>query len=290
MTRHLTFPLVAALAAPLALASPTFAQQGDDLFEGANADSKSQPRQSQGQARDTARTVEIKRSSVWGFSNEVRRYLSDAYKDMYSKPEEAAEDMGIAVSMVEILSAAAEPGQARQALQQAADELSRLEQRVTNRQALNPEKDLAPVFARTAFALAKAQTLDARDGLERQEASAFGYSLESAANNLHQALIYQHAEEVPESVSRAIYNADRLGDQVEAMLHPTTQQGGHYTVSLPEEKSDSEGRNLLQQQGDADTPSNRIASAAPRVLSELEEAVSQVEGMMEGQPRQASTD
>ena len=244
---------------------------------------------------DTARTVEIKRSSTWGFSEEVRKYLSDSYEDMYKHPEEAAEDMMIASNMLDILAAAAPEGASRQRLMGAAQEVSRVRQRVQNNQALDPERDLAPPFARATLAIAMAQAEDAQRNLADADESGFGYSLESAADNLRQTLIYSHSEgEVGDSVARAIFNANRLGEQVTAMLHPTTQQGAQFTVTIPEEASDTENPRVLEagdENGamDKQNVAQMIDDAAPKVMQELQAALEEVDGRMKQQDQRRSS-
>ena len=255
----------AAVAAALSFAVPSFAQNN------------------QGQQSEDAKdlqTVEIKRSSTWGFSNEVRRYLSDAYEDMYANPEEAIEDLKLAVGMTEILAAATTPGGESDALKQAAQDLSRFAQKVENRQVANPD-ELGGPSAAVVLAIAKAQHAEAERGLEEGDESAVAYSLDSAADNLFQAHVY--LKKAPsEDVGKAIYNAHRLGTQLKSLIERTTQQGGTYVVTIPEEKGDTEDIAILDGSGEAQQAGSRqdgqggepnVADQIPQIAPEIVEAL-----------------
>ena len=229
-------PAAIALAAATAVGGAAFAQSQQ---QGQMSQRQSQQ---QADAKDMAE-VTIKRSSTWGFSNEVRKYLADAYEDMYKDPEESVSDLKLATNMVEILAAACEDEQGSQALQDAADELSRFTQKLENRQIANPD-DLSQPGAAVVLAIAKAQFLEAQKGLEEADESAVGYSLDSAADNLLQAHVYLKKQPSEES-ARAIFNAHRLGTQIKSLVEATTQQGDPYTVAIPEEQGDVEKVGVL---------------------------------------------
>ena len=274
MTRH---ALTLAAAATLAVGGTALAQ--------------SQQQQSQSAEQRDTEMVSIKRSATYGLSNEVPRYLSDAYEDMYKAPEEATEDMMIASNFLEMLAAASE-GEGRTALKEAADEISRTRQKVQNRQLLNPE-DLSKPFAQASLAIAVAQHAEAEAGLGRGDESAVAYSLNSAADNLQQSLIYMK-KNPSDDVAKAIYNADRLGGQLKKLVEPTTQQGSQFAVSIPEEKSDAEDVGILDgaqtasaQQGGQNGQSGgkmnvaqQIPTIAPEVVAQLGSAIESVRGQM----------
>ncbi|BAM05293.1 hypothetical protein PSMK_31340 [Phycisphaera mikurensis NBRC 102666] len=225
--------------------------------------------------RDTER-VEIKRASTWGFSNEVRVKLSAAYDALYRDPEEAVKELRLAVSLAEILGAAASSGGGEE-LRAAAAELSRFTQEVQNRTRVNPD-DLSGPGAAVTLGIARVQLAEARAGLERGDESMFAYSLDSAAANLLQAHVYR--KQAPgEDAARAIFNADRLAEQVEALIHPTTQQGGVFAVSVPEEDTDTEDIGLLEDAGGGDgggedrSMAEKIPSIAAEVLDALDTAL-----------------
>ena len=248
---------VTSLAAALAMAAPAALAQ--------NNQGGSNPQ------RDTER-VEIKRSSTWGFSNEVRAQLSSAYEHMYSDPEEAINELQLATGMAEILAATATAGGGEE-LRKAAAELSRFTQEVQNRTRVNPD-DLSGPGAAVALGIARVQLAEARAGLDRGDESMFAYSLDSAAANLLQAHVY--LKQAPgEDAAEAIYNADRLGEQVEALIHPTTQQGGAFAVSVPEEDTDTEDIQLLEGTagGSDGSVAAQIPQVAPQVLDALREAL-----------------
>ena len=275
MTRHARFTAAVAATALTLVGVAAAAQQ--------NQQSSRQEMQDQG---DMA-PITIKRSDTWGFSNEVREYLSGAYEAMYEDPERAIEKLNIAVNLSNILAAAAQDGPGKQQLEEAAADLSRFAQRVQNRQIANPDK-LGEPSAKVTLAIAQVQFDDARRGLERGEESAVAYSLDSAAANLLQAHVYLK-KDPPEQVAKAAYNAARLGKQLKSLIEPTTQQGGSYAVTVPEEKSDTEGSTILDnaqvaggrqggqtQQGDAEkSVAGQIPQVTPQVLDELGRAIEQ---------------
>ena len=233
------------------------------------------------ESRDTER-VEIKRASTWGFSEEVRQYLSKAYEDLYAKPESAVEDLQIAVGMSEILAAASSSAEGEE-LMQAAQELSRFAQRVQLRQEVNPE-ELSRPGAAVTLAIAKVQFAEAQKGLERGDESMVAYSLGSAADNLLQTHIY--LKQAPgEDAAKAIYNADRLANQIKTLIEPTTQQGGQYAVTTPEEKSDTEDIQLLD--ADAQTAggqmgvASQIPQVAPEIMQALGDAIDDADGALQ---------
>jgi hypothetical protein len=192
-------------------------------------------------SRDTER-VEIKRSSTWGFSNEVRNYLSDAYQSMYANPEDAANDLMIAVGMAEILAATA--GSDGSELSQAIDELSRFSQKVQMGMVTNPDALSGPA-SKVVLGIAKLQWMEAQRGVEMGDESMVGYSLDSAAVNLLQAHIYLK-KNPDEQTAQAIFNAGRLAAQVKSLIEPTTQQGAKFAVTIPEEQGDVEDIRLLE--------------------------------------------
>ena len=249
-------PRLTALAAALALTAPAALAQSQS---GSNPSAQ----------RDTER-VEIKRSSTWGFSNEVRAQLSSAYEHMYSDPEEAVNELQLAVGLTEILAATASSGGGEE-LKKAAEELSRFAQQVHLRTRVNPD-DLSGPGAKVALGIARVQLAEARAGLDRGDESMFAYSLDSAAANLLQAHVY--LKQAPdEDAAEAIHNADRLGEQVESLIHPTTQQGGTHGVSIPEEKSDTEDIELLEGTGGGNSMAAQIPKIAPEVLDALRSAL-----------------
>ena len=237
----------------------------------------------QGDSSDMA-MVSIKRSSTWGFSNQVRELMSEAYEKMYSDPEVAIEKLDLAAGMTQILSAASSTDEGKQALDEAAAKLSEFAQKVQNRQVVNPD-DLSRPAAQVALAIAASQHSEAKAALGRGEESGVAYSLESAADNLLQAHVYLKKQPT-DDVAKAIYNADRLGRQLVALIEPTTQQGGQYAVTTPEEKSDYEDSTLLDNaqtaagrvggqddQGGDQSVAAQIPAVTPQVIDALGQAI-----------------
>ena len=140
------------------------------------------------------------------------------------------------------------------------------------------------------LAIAKAQHAEAERGLEEGDESAVAYSLDSAADNLFQAHIY--LKKAPdEATAKAIYNGHRLGSQLVALIERTTQQGGQYGVTIPEEKGDTEDIAILQAGGEAETAGSRqnqggkpnVADQIPQVAPEVVQALGDaIDSAMQG--------
>ena len=252
------------LSAKLAAATILAAAVGFGGVAVARQDSPDSKKQQKSHENDDRGEVRIKRSSTWGLSEEVRYALSDAYEKMYSDPEKAIDKLKFATNLTEILAAAAPEGEARQGMERAADDLGTFARGVERRQITNPD-DLGKPGAAVTFAIARAQYVDAKRGMERDGEERLAYSLDSAAANLLQTHIY--LKNTPsESVAKAAYDAAHLGAQLKSLVEPTTQEDSNGDKPLDTVQ-------LAGGEQKADGLSARLSAAIPQVMKQLGDAL-----------------
>lgn len=218
----------------------------------------------------------VEQSVLWGLAEEAREHMVHARELLLGQPEQAADELMVASNHLQLQAAGAR-GDAKQDLEQAAVELSKLRQRVANRQIVHPDQ-LDQTLAQASLALAAHAQNQAQFGIETNNEAAAGYGLRFAARSLQQALAFERRQP-NEQTSRAIFNAHRLGEQLIALIHPTTGQGGELAVTAREEASDFERSRALEEgrRDRADrTVAGEIPQIAPDVVHSLGEAIDDV--------------
>jgi hypothetical protein len=109
-----------------------------------------------------------------------------------------------------------------QGLWRAAEELRDLAMRIEYRQVLTRD-ELRQPFERASIAMASFYQRAAKEGFDRQDPEETGYTLKGAADYL--AAAHAFGQQRPTAAtSRALFDADRLGEQIIKLSKPTTVQ------------------------------------------------------------------
>jgi hypothetical protein len=116
-----------------------------------------------------------------------------------------------------------------QGLWRAAEDLRDLAMRIEYRQVLTRD-ELREPFARASIAMASFYQRAAKSGFDRQDAEETGYTLKGAAEYL--AAAHAFGQQRPSAqTSRALFDADRLGEQIIRLSKPTTVGRDRQTAS-----------------------------------------------------------
>jgi hypothetical protein len=178
-----------------------------------------------------------------------------------------------------------------QGLWRAAGELRDLAMRIEYKQVLTKDELRAP-FERASVAMASFYQRAAKSGFDRQDLAETGYTLKGAAEYL--AAAHAFGQERPTAAtSRALFDADRLGEQIIKLSKPTTVGRQNASAENPTNAND---------QGDTARTAGARQAAAPipqetgQVIANLGDAIRQAEsrqgvaGHSVGEPKDIRND
>jgi len=204
------------------------------------------------------RMVQVPERAIWGMGEAVADTMHEAMEMLAKDPDKAHLKVKQVANLVDIQAAMFEDP-AKQQLTQQAQNLRNLSQQIEYRQALSKD-NLRQPFAQASIALADAYQQAAKMGLDRQDAERTGYALKNAAGFL--SVAHTYAERSPSgTVSTAILDADRMGEQIIRTSKFTTQQISRM------------GESQNQGEGDLAAYQKRMQDDTRQVIDELGQAI-----------------
>ena len=280
--------------------------------------------------RQGSRRVEVREKALWGLSSVARERMHDAMKHLVEEPDKAYKDIMLTANVLELQASLGKDrqqqqqgagrqgvtpqgeagqqqpqGQQAQAQQQGggsatdrlmrqAEQLRDLAKHVEFKMVLTRD-DLKQPFAEASLALADFYQEAAQAGVGKADEEQTGYTLRNAAEYFQ--IAHTFAEKRPSvEASKAILDADRLGEQIVKLSKATTGQKQKEEQTA---KADGQGGDPKQAKGEGDLKEQeaRVAGArgggqqqgggqqeeARRVVEQLGKAIDETRAGVGGQ-------
>ena len=261
------FGTASLLTASLLIAPPASAASAEQALE----DVKEMQKKEYDQQSD--RMVQVEESAIYGLAELPPTLMSEAYLKLTRDPDQSKLLVLQSANILQALSALGDGPEAQQ-LKQQSESLRDVAWQIGFRQLTN-QKDLKPPFAKATLAAAAFQQASAARGLEMNNEEQLGYSLKGAS--AYTAITHAFLEKNPDAqVSRAVYDASTVGEQIISNSLPTT-----YAVQMRDQQGTSKsGVNPDQQRvnatGDAKSADANIPAETNQIIADLGEAIQSI--------------
>jgi hypothetical protein len=162
-----------------------------------------------------------------------------------------------------------------QGLWRAAEDLRELAMKIEYKQVLTKD-ELREPFARAATSMAAFYQKAAESGLQRQDEEQTGYALKGAAEYLAAAHAFGQRRPTPET-SRAIFDGERLANQIVKLSKPTTLQKDQKNDTARTADASGDLNDAARTAGGRQPNAQSIPQEAGQVISNLGDAIRQAE-------------
>lgn len=162
-----------------------------------------------------------------------------------------------------------------QGLWRAAEDLRELAMRIEYKQVLTRD-ELREPFARAATSMAAFYQKAAENGLQRQDEEQTGYTLKGAAEYLAAAHAFAQRKPTPET-SRAIFDGERLANQIVKLSKPTTLQKDQKNDAARSADAAGDLNDAARTAGARQADAKSIPQEAGQVIANLGDAVRQAQ-------------
>ena len=168
-----------------------------------------------------SRMVRVPERALIELSSAPRELFHKALEHLEEEPGKVADDVRRAADLFDLEAARAD-GQTKDKMEKCALTLRALGTKVETRQVLSKEA-LEQAFARALHTLSAFEVEQARTGFAAKDEFRTGQAIRQSNYDLALALVYAKQQPSPE-VSRALYDADTIGEQMLDLVTPTTAQ------------------------------------------------------------------